>query len=463
MKGYALTLVFTGGSPLYRQLYRYLADEIRSGRLPPGSKLPSKRQLCAHLEVSMSTVETAYEILTAEGYIMPKPRSGFVVCDLLPMPVVRGAEGEQLTLPNPPERPKREFAFSTGAVDTSVFPFSSWARITKEAVYQHPDLLQPGHPQGDLPLREALARFLHQYRGTNCAPEQIIIGAGLDYLLGLVIQLLPREAGVALEDPGYPAAFDTVMRYGRKPLPLPVDGEGMRPDLLERSGAVAALVTPSHQFPLGSTMPLARRTQLLRWAGEQEEGWLLEDDYDSEFRYSSRPIPAMQGVDKLGKVVYLGTFSRSIAPSIRVAYAVLPPTLLKRYYELFPRTSCTVSRFEQEALRRFLTEGGYTAHLRRMNNLYRRRMARVTGLLAEAFPDATVSGTEAGLHFLFTLPRCSETELKDRAEEQGVEVHGLSAYCRGECPLESTLVLGFAGLDDETAARAVERLKKAWD
>lgn len=463
MKGYALTLVLEGGTPLYRQLYRYLADEIRSGRLPAGSRLPSKRQLCAHLEVSMSTVETAYEILTAEGYIAAKPRSGFVVCDVLPMPAVKGEEGEQLTLPEPPARPRWEFAFSTGAVDTSVFPFSSWARITKEAVYQHPELLQPGHPQGDLPLREALAGFLHQYRGANCAPEQIIIGAGLDYLLGLVMQLLPPGSGVALEDPGYPAAFDTVTRYGHRPVPLAVDSEGMRPELLKSSGVAAALVTPSHQFPLGSTMPLARRTQLLRWAGEQEEGWLLEDDYDSEFRYTSRPIPAMQGVDKLGKVVYLGTFSRSIAPSIRVAYAVLPPALLKRYYELFPRTSCTVSRFEQEALRRFLTEGGYTAHLRRMNNLYRRRLAQVTGLLAETFPDASVSGTDAGLHFLFTLPRFSERELRQRAEEAGVQVHGLSSYCRGECPMGSTLVLGFAGLDDETAKRAVERLKKAWD
>ena len=200
-------------------------------------------------------------------------------------------------------------------------------------------------------------------------------------------------------------------------------------------------------------MPLARRTQLLRWAGEQEEGWLLEDDYDSEFRYSSRPIPAMQGVDKLGKVVYLGTFSRSIAPSIRVAYAVLPPALLKRYYERFSRTSCTVSRFEQETLRRFLTEGGYTAHLRRMNNLYRRRMAQVTGLLTDAFPDGRVSGTEAGLHFLFTLPRLPEKELIERAEEAGVEVRGLSAYCRGNCPLDSTLVLGFAGLDEKSLRR----------
>jgi len=463
MKGYALTLVFDGNGPLYRQIYRHLAEEIKSGRLTAGERLPSKRQLCAHLDVSMSTVETAYEMLEAEGYITAKPRSGFAVCDVLPLPAVEEQAACMPALPPKPKRGRFRYAFSTGAVDTSVFPFSSWARIMKEAVYEHPELLQPGHPQGDLQLREVLAQFLHQYRGVNCHPEQIVIGAGLDYLLGLVMQLLPAGGGIALEDPGYPSAHATVERFGRIPLPLGVDGEGMRPDLLSEAAAVAALVTPSHQFPLGSTMPLSRRIQLLHWAGEREERWLLEDDYDSEFRYESRPIPAMQGLDKLGKVVYLGTFSRSIAPSIRVAYLILPPVLLERYYRVFERTSCTVSRFEQETLRRFLAGGGYSSHLRRMNHLYERRRSMVIGLLKEAFPDGEVTGIEAGLHFLFSLPRFPEQELKKRAAAADVEVHGLSEYCRNTCPMDSTLVLGFAGLDDGTAKDAVERLRAVWE
>lgn len=451
-----------GEGPLYRRLYRYLAGEIRSGRLPPGSRLPSKRQLCAQQGVSISTVETAYEMLAAEGYILSRPRSGFYVCDLLPLPRLEDRGDPLPVLPPPPDRGRPELAFSTGAVDTSIFPFSSWARISKEAVYENPDLLQPGHPQGDLPLRTQLARFLHQYRGVNCAPEQIVLGAGLDYLLGLVIQLLPAGAGVALEDPGYPSAFETVARYGRTPIPLPVDGAGMRPGPLAASAACAALITPSHQFPLGSTMPLSRRAQLLRWAGEQPDRWILEDDYDSEFRYTSRPIPALQGLDKLGRVVYLGTFSRSIAPSIRVAYLILPPELLARYYAQFSRVSCTVSRFEQEALRRFLAGGGYAAHLRRMTHHYRRRLSHLTAVLKDAFPDCAISGDGAGLHFLFTLPRLSEDRLVRRAAQVGVEVHGLSEYCRAAAPLPSTLVLGFAGLDDRSADRAVERLRTAW-
>lgn len=462
MKEFALTLVFDHSAPLYRQLYRHLVAEIQSGRLPTGARLPSKRQLCAHLGVSMSTVETAYGILVSEGYIAARPRSGYVVCELLPLPAVAAElPARPAVSPTPPGGPKPDYVFSTGAVDTSVFPFSSWAKITKESVYQNPDLLQRGHPQGDLPLRMALGEFLRQYRGVTCSPEQIIIGAGMDYLLGLLMQLLPPSAGVALEEPGYPAAFDTVVRSGRSPLPVPVDGQGMDPDALERSGAALAHVTPSHQFPLGLTMPMARRTQLLRWASGGDERYILEDDYDSEFRYSSRPIPALQGLDNWGKVVYFGTFSRSIAPSIRVAYLILPPVLLERYRQVFPRAASTVSRFEQEALRRFIAGGQYAGHLRRVGNLYRRRCAALTEALGK-IPGASISGEGAGLHFLFTLPRLSETELVARAAEVGVGVHGLSEYCRGDCPMPSTLVLGYAGMEEADLLAAAARLREAW-
>ena len=461
MNEFALTLNFDHSSPLYRQLYRALVEEIQSGRLAPGARLPSKRQLCAHLGVSMSTVETAYGILAAEGYIQARPRSGYRVCDLLTLTPVQAEKAASPSVPSPPPEPAWDYVFSTGAVDTSVFPFSSWAKITKEAVYQNPDLLQRGHPQGDLPLRQALRELLHQYRGVLCQPDQIIVGAGMDYLLGLLMQLLPADAGVALEDPGYPAAYDTVVHSGRRPLPVPVDEQGISPDALERSGALVAHVTPSHQFPLGVTMPMARRTQLLRWAYAREDRFVLEDDYDSEFRYASRPIPALQGLDRRGKVVYFGTFSRSIAPSIRVAYLILPPALLERYRQLFPRAASTVSRFEQEALRRFLTGGQYAGHLRRVGNLYRRRCARLTEALL-AIPGAQVSGADAGLHFLFTLPRFSEAELVERAAARRVRVHGLSEYCHGPCPKPSTLVLGYAGMDDDALLTAAARLREAY-
>lgn len=449
--------VFQPGLPLYEQLYRHLLGEIRQGRPAPGEKLPSKRQLCALLGVSMSTVDAAYSMLTAEGYLIPRPRSGYVVADLLPLTPDPAAD----VPPPAPEPPKWRYDCSTSAVDTSLFPFSSWARISKEAVYQNPDLLQRGHPQGDLPFRAALAGLLGQYRGVHCSPEQVVVGAGVEYLLSTLLQLLPEHRSVALEDPGYPVGYAVAQRNGRNTVPIPIDGEGMDPEALEGSGASLAYVTPSHQFPSGVTMPAARRTRLLAWAYAGEGRYLIEDDYDSEFRYASRPIPAMQGMDRLGRVVYIATFSRSIAPSIRVACMILPPALLERYRQVFSHTACTVSRFEQEALRRFLVQGLYGRHLRRMGSLYRRKCAAFTGALG-AIPGASISGQGAGLHFLLTLPRLSERELVDRAAAASVHVHPLSRYCHAVPPAPSTVVLGYAGLSREELDGAAAALTRAW-
>ena len=449
--------VFQDGLPLYEQLYRHLVGEIRQGRPAPGGRMPSKRQLCALLGVSMSTVETAYSLLTAEGYLVSHPRSGYVVADLLPLPPDPAAD----VPPPPPAPPKWKFDCSTSAVDTSLFPFSSWARITKEAVYENPDLLQRGHPQGDLPFRAALADLLGQYRGVHCAPEQVVVGAGVEYLLSTLLQLLPGHNAVALEDPGYPTAYAAVARNGRRAVPIPVDAWGMDPEALEKSGAALAYVTPSHQFPSGVTMPVGRRIRLLSWAYGGPERYLIEDDYDSEFRYATRPIPAMQGLDRVGRVVYLGTFSRSIAPSIRVAYLILPPALLERYRKVFSHTACTVSRFEQEALRRFLVQGLYGRHLRRVGSLYRRKCAAFTQALA-AIPGVKLSGQGAGLHFLLTLPRLSEPELVERAAAVSVRVHPLSRYCHAVPPVPSTVVLGYAGLTQQELEGAAAALAGAW-
>ena len=208
-------------------------------------------------------------------------------------------------------------------------------------------------------------------------------------------------------------------------------------------------------------MPAGRRSRLLHWAASAPDRWLIEDDYDSEFRYSSRPIPALQGLDRAGRVVYMGTFSRSIAPAIRVAYMILPPALLERYHRTFSHGACTVSRFEQESLRRFLVQGLYGRHLRRTGNLYRRKCALFTGALSD-IPGVTVSGAEAGLHFLAALPRFSEAELVARAAEKSVGIHPLSRYCHNVPPRPSTVVLGFAGLTEQELAEAAALLKDAW-
>ena len=456
---FTFTLDPAGALPLYEQIYRWAVAEIRAGRLAEGDKLPSRRQLAGHLGVSLTTVERGYGLLAAEGYITSVPRSGWRVC-----PVLTLTEAGPLPRRDPPPPdplPARRDCFSTGAVDTSVFPFASWARLTREAVYENPDLLQRGHPQGDPGLRAALCDFLHQYRGTVCTPDQVVVGAGMEYLLDLLVQLLPAGTAYALEDPGYHATYRTLENQGRTVRPIPVDSQGMDAAALAVSGAAAAYVTPSHQFPLGVTMPMARRTALLRWSYGRPDRFLIEDDYDSEFRYASRHLPALQGLDRRGRVSYVGTFSRSIAPSIRVAYLVLPDSLLAVYREKFSYAASTVSRFEQEVLRRFLASGQYARHLRRVGNLYRARCAALTRCLS-AIPGGRVSGDGAGLHLLFSLADRTEEELVQAAAGAGYAVRGLSEFCRRTAPRPGTLVLGFAGLPEEEAPAAVAALARAF-
>ncbi|MEF9972336.1 MAG: PLP-dependent aminotransferase family protein [Clostridia bacterium] len=464
-----------GKTPMYAQIAGYIVEEIRAGRLREGEKLPSKNGLCAHLGVSRSTAEGAYAILVAEGYVVAKARSGYYVGDY--EPPVRAAGGLLSAAGGFPSAAggllsaaggslsaaaeADEALFSTGAVDTSVFPFASWAKINKEVVTGGAALLQRGHPQGDLCLREALCGFLHAYRGVNCAPAQIVLGSGMDYLLGLLIELLPPRTVFALEDPGYRAAYRAIERAGRAYVPCALDSAGMRVDVLAQTGAQVAYVTPSHQFPTGITMPAGRRAALLSWASDAPDRYIVEDDYDSEFRHLTRPIPAMQGLDEGGHVVYVGTFSRSLAPSIRIAYLVLPARLLKTYRALFYASASSVSRFEQHTLCRFIAEGFYGRHLRRVGNLYKQKRALLLMQLGQ-IPGLQISGAEAGLHFLVTLPRLSEQALVARAAAQGIALNGLSQYAHARACPASTVVVGYAGMTDAQILDACARLVAAW-
>ena len=451
-----------GKTPMYEQLYQYFTAEIRAGRLCKGEKLPSKRALCSHLGISRSTVETAYGLLTAEGYLTAKPQSGYYVSDFAVFDSTDAGRAPEENK-TPDLEPARTAGpdFSTASVDVSLFPYSSWAKLNKETVYGQPELLQRGNRQGDLTLRTALCSFLAQYRGVKCSPEQVVVGAGQEYISELLLQLLPREGVCGVEDPGYATLAQTIRAFGRELRYLPQDRDGVTVDALEAAGVDIAFITPSHQFPLGITMPAGRRSQLLRWSAEGRERYLVEDDYDSEFRYGTRPIPAMQGMDLSGRVVYIGTFSRSLAPSIRIAYAVLPPALLKRYNSLEGYRYSTVSRYEQAVMARFLSEGFYARYLRRVGNLYRRRRELLISAL-EAIPGVRVSGSGGGIHFLLTNPRYSEPELLSRALHRGVALRGLSAYCRRVTPAPSTLVMGYGGLGDDCIRAAVQTLADAW-
>lgn len=448
----------SGEKPLYEQIYQYIADGILCGRIGEGERLPGKRALAKHLSVSVVTVETAYSILAAEGFLRPEARRGFYACRVDSRPEAK--EGApHADEPKKTEAPPR-FAFSTSEVDVSLFPYKLWAKLNREVLTGERGLLSRGDGMGDYDLRETLCDFLNAYRGVRLRPGQLLIGAGTEYLLSVLVRLLSGDM-FALEDPGYRATYRAIERSGGKIAPIPLDGQGMSISALASSGANVAYVTPSHQFPLGITMPAGRRVELLNWAELKENRFIVEDDYDSEFRHNIRPIPAMQGYDHSGKVIYAGTFSRSLAPSIRIAYLALPDALLARYRQWFHTSASTVSRFEQQVLKRFIATGAYARHLRRAGIAYKQRSQALIQALSPV-EGLSLSGEGAGLHFLATIPRLSEPALIERAREQGALVHGLSEYRHAANVQKSTIVLGYAGLSEDAMNKAGAALSRAW-
>lgn len=469
MQEFTFTMDRSSKQPLYRQLYNYLVREIKSGNLQESEKLPGKKSLAAHLGVSQSTVETAYEMLAAEGYVVAKPRSGFYVnklellqplgWELTPEPAAK-----QRNLPAKAEQSWR-FSLLSGNIDTNVFPYGTWAKITKEVVYNRRDVLAYGEREGDYELRCSLTKYLHEFRGVNCSSEQVIIGAGLEYLLHLVCIMLGQETVFALEDPGYKKTAEIFCNNGARIEFLPVDEGGMSPTALRKSAANVAYITPSHQFPMGVVMPVGRRLKMLNWAYQRPERYIIEDDYDSEFRYNGSPIPALQGMDNNGRVIYVGTFSRSIAPALRVAYMVLPPDLLKANEDKFQAYGSTVSRMDQQILNEFLAGGHFARHLNKVRNAYRqRRDALVNALRSSPLANKiSIVGDNAGLHFLLQV-RCgkSEPQLVAAAAARGVRLTALSDCCHKSKFSEPTVMLGFADLLPEQASEAAAELAAAW-
>ena len=452
-------------TPLYEQIYRAIRADIMSGALAGGERLPSKRKLAANLRVSQVTVETAYGQLLAEGYLVSEPRRGYFVQRQLAVPAAPSPAPAAAPAQAAPADGCR-YDFRTNIVDTGCFPFSVWARLSRSVLSEYSDrLLQAADPCGAIELRVQIARYLHDFRGINVSPDNILVGAGSEYLMHLVIQLLGRERIYALENPGYRKLYQIFAANGAAVRPLPLDKSGLRADALAASDASVVYLTPSHHFPLGTVMPAARRMEILRWAAAGDR-YIIEDDYDSEFRYASRPIPALGELDRAGRVVYVNTFAKSLSPGLRIGYLVLPDALMARYRERFSLYSSTVPSFDQQTLAAFLRTGGFERHISRSRKLYQaRRDALMAALDRElaALPHE-VSRSEAGLHLLLHM-RCGlrERELIERARDAGVRVYGLSAYYMPPVqPPRATLVLGYAGLTAQQIDEAAALLRQAW-
>ena len=460
-----LTIDFNDSSPLYEQLYNYIMREIESGKIAPGEKLPSKRALSAHLKISVVTVETAYSILAAEGYIYSVPGSGFYAENI---PGRSGGEAAQPVILKPAP-PKREYAvdFSTNRADTSLFPFSVWAKLSREILSAGgEELLNSCSGKGAYCLRQAIADYLRSFRGLTVHPEQIVVGAGSEYLTGLLIQLLGRDRCYGVEDPGYVKTHRVFSANCSKVLPIAVDGSGARLDSLTAQGIQAAHITPSHHFPLGTVMPAARRHEILAWACASPDRYIIEDDYDSDFRLYGRPVPTLQSLDRSSKVVYLNTFTKSLAPSMRIGYMVIPPELLERFGEKLGFYACTVPVFEQLILAEFLKRGYFERHVSRLRKLYLSRREH----FVKALEDSPLSGilevksSSGGTHLLLRATNgLGERELVERAAGEGVRVYGLSEYYSfGSNPDEARVIAGYSGMSAQNISRGIAALERAW-
>jgi GntR family transcriptional regulator/MocR family aminotransferase len=470
-------------APRHRQLYDALRAAILAGRLAPGARLPSSRTLAAEVGCSRNTVLAAFEQLSAEGYLNGKVGSGTTVAVTPPDSALRVPTAPRAPRAAPGRRalPARRGArlatvhvvqhgvtgsrpFRPGVPALDEFPSSIWSRLVARWTRAAPrSLLEYGPAAGYPPLREAIAVYLREARGVHCAVEQVIIVSGSQQGIDLTARVVLEPGdSVWLEDPGYPSARAALAAAGMRVCPVPVDAEGLDvADGARRAPqARLAYVTPSHQFPLGVTMSLARRLALLEWA-RRSGGWILEDDHDSEYRYASRPLAAVQGLDRTGCVIYLGTFSKVLFPALRLGYLVVPPSLVDAFTaarDLVDRHSPSLT---QAALADFIADGHFARHIRRHRTLYAARQAALVAAARRVAGALDVAPADAGMHLVGWLPAgVDDRTVAAAAAEHGVEAPPLAAY-RARAAGRGGLVLGYSGYDEHAIARGVDALEPA--
>ena len=456
-------------TPLYQQIEEYLKQEIQEGRLVAGMRLPSSRALSANLLISRSTIETAYDQLVAEGYIEPVAYKGYYVCEIEGIYFQKA----EYTKQNNPEKTeikqrrklqKYRYDFALNGIAPESFPTHTWKQLAKQVLSDSTEeIFAQGNPYGEDSFREAIAEYLYHARGVKCEKSQILVGAGNDYLLMVLATLFECNKKVAMENPTYLSAWYDLKHTGCSVCTVKSDEMGICIEELEKTGADVVYVMPSHQFPMGTVMPLKRRMELLRWADENQT-YIIEDDYDSEFRYKGKPIPALQGFDKNERVIYIGTFSKSIAPSIRISYMALPKKLMRYYQSRYP-FAVTISKVDQKIVELFLRNGHYERHLNRMRRLYKSKHDWILRWVKEEMSEiCSCFGEHAGIHLLLRFHNgISEDEAVERAKSAGIRVYGLSEFfVQEKKETEAVVLIGYATLTEEEIKEALQILSRIW-
>ncbi|WLV24929.1 PLP-dependent aminotransferase family protein [Aciduricibacillus chroicocephali] len=456
------TLLFslTETEAKHRQIYEQIRNRIENGQLVEDSQLPSIRQLADLLEVSRNTTLQAYEQLAAEGYIRSEPKRGYYVQKFIPIYLKQ--EAHKQTVQELAEE-KYSIDFRTGIIDQTAFPLNRWRQCANKVLNE--DMIYGyGEPFGDKFLREQLAEYLMRSRGVFTTSEAIIIGSSTQSLLMQLSILLKEDyKSLAVEEPGYDGASYVFELQGFTIEPVKISPIGISLDELAKARSRLLYLTPSHQFPTGATIPIPERQQLIKWAKEHQ-AYIIEDDYDSEFMYQHQPVPALSSFDSEGRVIYISTFSKAFLPAIRISYMILPPSLIEVYKKKMFQLEQSASMLHQRALARFMKEGYWDSHLRKMRARYKAKMAALIETLRQTFDERlNIIGQQAGLYIIVQVnTNLDETTLIQKAKDYSVKVYSTKPYFKGPYPDKPLFQLGFANLSIEQIIEGVTKLSKAW-
>lgn len=469
-------------SSLTEFIYSQLKEQIISQILKPNEKLPSKRALANHLGVSVITTQNAYELLIAEGYIFSSERSGYYVTPLeenfihLKKEKINSQHIKNLEIKNMDKilfeknKDTEKINLSGNLINLEQFPFATWAKLMKLVLKESKEkILSSLPPQGIEELRNAISIHLSQFRNMNISSEQIIIGAGSEYLYTLILQLLGKNKIYGMENPGYTKITSILKSNNIECIPIPMDKKGISVDALENSNVSVVHVSPAHHFPTGSIMQVRRRQELLNWCSKHDNRFIIEDDYDSEFRFTGKSIDTLFSMDNQNKVIYINTFTKTISPSLRISYMVLPLELVKKFRQNLGFYSCTVSSIEQMTLASFISMGFYEKHLIRMKNYYRNlRDNLIFEIMNSPLKNLSkIEGKDAGLHFILKINSSEEDDiLAKKIDNQGIKVSFISDYIQNENKKienseKSKLVINYSSLKKNQIPLVVKGLCKA--
>ncbi len=450
--------------PLYQNLYLQVRGEIYSGRLKAGMRLPSIRQMTKDSAVSRTTVETAYEQLCADGLVTCVPQSGYYVNEIPQRhPEVVSMQTEKVETPE--EKTPVRFDFSGHTLDEESFDFDIWRRLSRAVMSQNEYFFGYGETQGEYALRFQIAKYLSAGRGVYACPENVVISAGIQSLLSILCEMFDKtQMQIAFEDPGFRKGFRIFDDHSYQSVFIPGGSTGIDLQALEKSGANMLYLSPSHSFPYGVSMPHQRRIALMRWARERD-AIVFEDDYDGELRYSGKPLATLSSLDTDGRVIYLGTFSKLLPPSIRISYAVLPDRLLLLYRKIAEQYNQTSSTMEQLTMARFMEEGRLERQVRRLRRIYARKNARIESAFVEYFGErAVVRPNDTGLHVVVSLRGAQDApRLCEQARQAGIHVVPLSSYQMSKHS-EATADFYFssAGISEQDIIPAIQQLSRIW-